>query len=256
MFVTSAGDSAKMNLLLPLQLFWLKIGRKILALTSLTKIADRAKRDYAYYSDHLEFEDKKILDVGCGDGTKTNYYAKYCSEIVGVDFRKQFRKKLDNVSFIQADASHLPFRNDAFDAVLSNDAFEHISRPNDCLGEIKRVARKSGMICINFGPLWRSPFGSHLDFKENFLMPYAHLLFSKSTINQTLWLFGKIKKTEYANLFGNLSKISISDFEKFIRQQKLKVVSLRLVSPFSQSYLLKTFLREYITTQVVTVLEK
>lgn len=226
-------------------------------LTSFVKPVDRAKRDYSYYKDIVTFENKRILDVGCGKGNKSNLISRHCSELVGIDFRRNFETALNNVNFIQADANHLPFKENAFDAAVSNDAFEHIPRPDECLKEVKRVIKKNGFMCINFGPLWRSPFGSHMDFKEHFLLPYGQLFFSENEITKMLWTFGKISYQDYnKQLFSHLNKLSISEFKKYIKQLELKVISFKLVSPFSLSFLLNTWFSEYIATQVVSVLKK
>jgi SAM-dependent methyltransferase len=50
--------------------------------------------------------------------------------------------------FVQADASSLPFADDAFQAVIANHSLEHFDRLDDVLREIGRVVRRDGALFV------------------------------------------------------------------------------------------------------------
>ncbi len=103
---------------------------------------------------HYVEGDQKLefLDVGCGDGEVVDYIArKYGSRVVGIDIDagqlELARKKVNglaNASFIEADATSLPFADSSFDVVVSLGVLQHITNWEGALGEITRVLREGG----------------------------------------------------------------------------------------------------------------
>ncbi len=82
-----------------------------------------------------------VLDLGCGSGTFD--YTDRNFTVVGVDLEPG-RK----ANFVQADAAKLPFLDNTFDAVISNNSLEHVIKYLDALSEIGRVLKPSGSIYI------------------------------------------------------------------------------------------------------------
>jgi len=254
-----------------LQNFWLYSGRKIFFLVSQADVVSnkcesqkRAKRDFSYYTQYITFSGKKMLDVGCGSGKKTSYYCSNVNvEAVGVDVNKSFIKKGHarvrdmkiEIDFVVADGAHLPFKRNSFDLVISNDTFEHIRNYKETISEMERTVKLCGHICINFGPLWRSPFGAHLGFDEYFSPPWTHLFFSARSIKDILIRFGKFREREWEQ-FINLSRITVREFETILHKKGVRIVSLKLYTPPRFERLLKTPLWEFFVTQAVTILEK
>jgi len=93
-------------------------------------------------------EGSLVLDVGGNRMGKRGLFdiEKYNFEVVYANLSRA--KKPD----VQSDASCLPFREAAFDAVICSELLEHVPYPPDVLREIFRVLRKSGMllICVPF----------------------------------------------------------------------------------------------------------
>ncbi len=94
----------------------------------------------------------EFLDVGCGDGEVVDYIARrYGSRVVGIDIDpvqlELARKRINDlasVTFIEADATSLPFADASFDVVLSFGVLQHIANWEDALKEISRVLRDRG----------------------------------------------------------------------------------------------------------------
>ena len=97
---------------------------------------------------------KRILDVGCADGTLTNKISRIFphSKIFGVDVYTQAiaygEKKYPHISFIVADAHKLPFLNNYFDLIICYETIEHVYDPHLVLKELRRVTKDSGFIIL------------------------------------------------------------------------------------------------------------
>ena len=93
-----------------------------------------------------------VLDVACGTGYGTVYLSPKCDHAVGVDISKKAlniatsrNSRSENVSFILADATELPFSDNKFDTVISFETIEHIKDYQKFLMEIKRVLKPNGI---------------------------------------------------------------------------------------------------------------
>ena len=85
-----------------------------------------------YRSRGLQPGQVRILDCGCGGGASVEFLANAGFHGVGIDIapfrREQWKERVSSscVSFVQADATHLPFPDASFDIVLSSGMLEHI----------------------------------------------------------------------------------------------------------------------------------
>jgi len=102
-----------------------------------------------------EIKNKKVLDVGCGDGVLSYLLAKKGANVIGIDssveaikFAKERCRNLSNLIFQVASAYELPFCDAYFDYVISSEVIEHLKHPEKMLSEIKRVWNGKGRIII------------------------------------------------------------------------------------------------------------
>jgi 2-polyprenyl-3-methyl-5-hydroxy-6-metoxy-1,4-benzoquinol methylase len=104
-------------------------------------------------------KNKKVLDIGCGEGTLALACAANNNHVVGMDISQvainlaESRKKRLPVHFMIGDARKLKFPDDAFDVVICKDMIEHISQ-EDFKVHLKEVARvlKQGGCYILYTP--------------------------------------------------------------------------------------------------------
>lgn len=97
----------------------------------------------------------RILEIGSGTGALSQSLHRWYpdAEITGIDrdsafveFAKKQANGIANVTYIEGDATALPFDRGAFDVTISNTVAEHIE-PSAFFGEQYRVL-KNGGVCI------------------------------------------------------------------------------------------------------------
>lgn len=224
----------------------------------------KAQRDYNFFKPYISLKGKILLDVGCGSGNKSIFYAKKANRVIGIDTNQKLVKDAsrfaeslglaDKAQFLVGDASSLPFSKNTFDLIISNDAMEHLSEPFNFLNECSRVVKNKGFICINFGPPWLSPFAGHIG-KE---FPWTHLLFSEKVVKNMLIKQGKWSLQDREKpLYSNVNKITIRKFKKMLRKADLKIRLFRLWSRwYVLPLLIFPFIGEFFTAQVIAILQK
>ncbi|MEW5705580.1 MAG: class I SAM-dependent methyltransferase [Actinomycetota bacterium] len=234
-----------------------------------------------YFADLINLkvvlEKKVVLDVGCGSGGRTAYYAERGPvKVIGIDIFDPFvnearqyikQKNLESLVDIEkADAADMPFDDETFDTIIFNDVFEHLARPDVVLKECYRVLKSRGLVLINFPPYWH-PYGAHV--MDIIGIPWVHRFFSEKAIVQAYKHLVKGKPDEEKRLslrldddrqsLSYLNQMTIKRFKRLIRLSPFKIVVFRLV-PLKQFPLKQINLfplaREYTTRMVVTILQK
>ena len=99
--------------------------------------------------------DERVLDSGTGAGALALALAPLVGEVVGVDvvpeLLEQARKRAEafpNVSFVEGDATKLPFELASFDLACSVRTLHHIARPELAVAELTRVTRQGGRVFV------------------------------------------------------------------------------------------------------------
>ncbi len=190
---------------------------------------------------------KRILDLGCGDGTRLGNL-KTRAEKIGVDINdfaiKKASKNFPDVEFVKVNIEKLPFKSNSFDLVYSMFVIEHVVSPEKVIKEAVRVLKKgdSFILCApNYGaPNRRSP-----NSKENKLSKLAKSLFRKSDGNFLGWTKVKPSKGEYFIDTDTRVEPFIGSLIPFLEKLKLKIIkksSLWEIDDFSVKQLPFRFL--------------
>ena len=109
----------------------------------------------------------QLLEVGCGNGIASRMLAAQGHCVVGTDISPLFLQEAQTwqdqkLTYQIADAIELPFPNQHFDLVCSNELIEHVPDVEATLQEMIRVTKNGGRIIVA-GPNLCSPITSVLD---------------------------------------------------------------------------------------------
>jgi 2-polyprenyl-3-methyl-5-hydroxy-6-metoxy-1,4-benzoquinol methylase len=172
----------------------MKIGLGISTASSNYIINKRIKK----ISNYINFNQSKILDVGCGDGAYTAALAKKAKIVYGIDIQlRELEKsynlisqsKLANLKFICMDAQKIAFLNNSFDIILMIESLEHMQDQEKVLENLYNILKENGVLILyvpnRFFPL--EGHGAHigrlnLSFRVPFL-PWLPNKISKYFIN-------------------------------------------------------------------------
>lgn len=210
-------------------------GVKTYAMWQYEKGADTIAFYTKKYSTDEMFKGKRVLDVGCGAGGKTMYYASLGAErVTGIDVVAHYKEESealaaqlgysDKFTFFCTDAAATGFEDNSFDTIIMNDAMEHVDRPDAVLRECKRILRPGGRLFVNFPP-YNHPYGAHLS--DLIGMPWVHVFFSDKTLigaykelcktvpdGDERIAFRISKRTDGSEYFSYINKMSLKRFKQ------------------------------------------
>jgi len=96
-----------------------------------------------------------VLDVGCGTGLLFSHIVSGAENVIGIDISKNVLlqakervKKQRNADLVQADADHLPFKNNLFNAVFAFTVLQNMPKPLKTLMETRRIAAKGACVVV------------------------------------------------------------------------------------------------------------
>jgi len=114
---------------------------------------------------------KLVLDIGAGSGRHALYLARHGLEVVAADLSKRMMGILsakarkmgltERIHVVCCDACNLPFRDGAFDGVLSLATIHHIPSKGERLKavvEAKRVLKLHGMVVVSVWAVFQPRF--------------------------------------------------------------------------------------------------
>lgn len=184
-----------------------------------------ADRFFARLPGWLDLEGKSVLDIGCGGGGTCLTVARMGAErVLGVDIQSvgpaisqlsgEFSDVADRCEFRQVE-NLSDVAPEHFDVVLSQDSFEHYAQPERFAPEMAEALRPGGLALIGFGPLWRSPFGAHIDFMTK--LPWAHLIFPEQVVLAERRRFRPAEDARaYEQIRGGLNKMTLTRFTRIM----------------------------------------
>jgi ubiquinone/menaquinone biosynthesis C-methylase UbiE len=98
-----------------------------------------------------------VLDVACGPGIVSCFFARYASHVTGLDIvpamlerakRLQAENRLPNLNWASGESTALPFADDSFDRVVTRFSFHHYLEPQAAITEMMRVCKPGGVLLV------------------------------------------------------------------------------------------------------------
>lgn len=246
-------------------------GVKTYAMWQYEKGADTIKFYTEKYTTDEMFRDKDVLDVGCGAGGKTMYYASLgAKSVTGIDVVSHYKEESealaeslglrDKFTFVLGDAAATEFPDCSFDTIIMNDAMEHVADPAAVLKECARILRPGGRLFVNFPP-YNHPYGAHLS--DLISIPWVHVFFSDKTLIKCYKELCKTvpdgderisfrisKKPDGSEYFSYINKMSLKRFKalrdncpmryEYYKEAPLRsIVSVPAKMPFFREFFVK-----------------
>jgi SAM-dependent methyltransferase len=125
-----------------------------------------------------------ILDFGCGTGQTVKELIDRGFNGYGCEIKLRIEENTDGyllfkeekIRIIEADSYKLPFEDDFFDYIFSDEVFEHVLNYSETVSEIARVSKPDG-VCLHIFPSRYQLIEPHI------FVPLASIIRSRS------WLF-------------------------------------------------------------------
>jgi len=139
-----------------------------------------------------------LLDIGCGTGHLEKIFYEHGSTPIGIDISfehlKEAKKNSNKADFVLYGGTKMPFKKGAFDTIICNDVFEHISYKNVDLvmQESNRILKGKGKFYVSvmnrweiIEPHWLIPFFTWLPRSLwNSCFPIWVRIFTKRKVKQ------------------------------------------------------------------------
>jgi len=159
-----------------------------------------------------------VLDLGCGAGRHSVYLARNGFDVVGVDVSKSAlriakewarEENLGKVRLVQAAMTHVPFKDNQFDAVISVSVVHHaVSRDiEETVDEIHRILKRNGTFLANLASVKDPRYGKGemveantfkmLEAFEERQFAELHHFFTRQKVSE---LLARFSKTEIKHL--------------------------------------------------------
>src|SRR3989338_1663969 len=134
----------------------------------------------------FEYKDKKVIDIGCGDGIHTFkiWERGRPEELVGVDPAKEAVRVANErygrygINFYDFSIYNMPFPDGYFDIAVVKGVIHHLDRPLDGISEAVRISKKIGMTDPNgYNPVLKiieKTSSYHRAHKEMSFFPFQH----------------------------------------------------------------------------------
>jgi len=175
---------------------------------------------------------KRIVDFGCGGGYQSVAMALNGAEqVVGFDINTSSLRRAQQLAASTNVGSAVKFQSpakedlrEAFDIVISLNSFEHFSESASVLSQMGALVRPGGRIYIVFGPLWYSPYGSHMHYFCK--VPWVNLLFAEDTVMKVRSRFRDDGATRYEEVEGGLNRMTVSKFTRVVTESEYTIEHL------------------------------
>ena len=115
----------------------------------------------------------RVLDAACGEGYGSALLAREAKAVTGLDIDEPVIEHAarryasqENLEFISADCTQLPFPDDSFDVVVSFETIEHLSAQETLLAGFARVLKPDGFLMLSCPD--KAEYSDQRDFQNEY----------------------------------------------------------------------------------------
>ena len=155
-----------------------------------------------------------VLDLGCGPGRAETDFRNSCAFVVGCDYTDAVARNAYVSAGLRGDAYKLPFRDETFDAVITDFVLEHLQFADKAAAEIARVLKPRGSL------FFRTPNLYHYVTLISRITPHS---FHSRMVR-------KLEESEGAEPFQTFYRLNTRrDVEQVFAHAGLEAAKLRMV---------------------------
>ena len=195
--------------------------------------------------------DSIILDMGCGNGLSAYMLSEHGYRVIGSDISAFFLSEFahlqsERLKYQASDALNLPFKDETFDLVCSNELIEHLTDIPRAISETLRILKRNGTLII-MGPNLCSPFWALKDLMNMTRGGNGRYMWSETKTQALKWglknftLSAKKKfstKIDFVYRKPDLEKALYGgdsdsayyacpiDLERFLKAKNMEIISL------------------------------
>jgi SAM-dependent methyltransferase len=207
-------------------------------------IQDNIYQQLKIYS--LNFEEKLILNLGCGDKRYNEIFDKK-NKVISMDVHISGREAKDKQADIFYDGKVFPFEDSYFDLIFSTEVIEHVDDLDSFCKESYRVLKPGGFFIVTTPFFW----GEHET-------PFDFRRFTSFGIKKLFVNYG-FKVNSFFKLINGVNSIKtlmLSEMHNSENKKKINFIVKKFILFFFKSffYLLNKFYifeRVYLTNFIV-----
>ncbi|MFO7882798.1 MAG: methyltransferase domain-containing protein [Kosmotogaceae bacterium] len=162
---------------------------------------------------------KRFLDLGCGMGRHSIFFAENGFQVTGYDLsesglkilKESAKEKNLNIDIVKGDITSLPFENESYDAILSYHSVYHVDSEgmSKVIKEIQRVLKRGGEIYLTL-------------LSKN---TYSYSAPDSVVVNENV----RLKKEQDGNIFPHYY-VDYEDIEELFKE--FHIISIRQIEDF------------------------
>ena len=123
--------------------------------TKYPAILEEHKKEFGQYFDLVDtgsLKDKRVSDLGCGNGRWSYFLKDKCRELVLIDFSdavfvaRNNLRDANNCIFFMCDIKSLPFKENFCDLIFTLGVLHHL--PTDCLNETRALKKYAPQLLV------------------------------------------------------------------------------------------------------------